>query len=501
MGGCAKQFGNLVGIHKHRGNTQRALLRPARWFLAALFFVGAPAQAWISPTTNVASVFTDLGTCDVDIKSLAGYEFAYVKLMGNTRSAGGSVWKFGAKDTVRPAPTPSEIEASCGLTSVSISSSIGADAASYAAQELMELVLRATDTADGKTYDYVYRLSGGAGTVPVVTRTKTEVVSGPSAQDTQDGNADFSQRQANNILGTTPSMTGFLNGTGIASRNFNLDARNGSFNLRFNGSLLTTGSSKNFAGKTDVWASLLATRSNASTTSGDFVIGYLGAHRFIRENLLIGGMIQFDYGTETESTAGSTGTGRGFMLGPYVAGEIGTSGLRFEGQARWGRSFNTISPIGTYTDGYSTTRWMTRARLEGSVNRGDWTITPNINLTYFNEVQAAYTDSLANSIAAQTITLGEVKLGPDFSRTSILNNGNPLQTRFGIAAVSNFAVSNTAGSQAFPLGEGQIRTRIDFGISTTTSAGWGLSVDGFYDGLGVTDYQSYGGTIKAELVF
>jgi hypothetical protein len=495
----------MVGFRKRGGNARWTRTGPIQWFVAILYAVAmqsAPTQAWVLPSSLVIDSNNDLGTCTLEIKANQNSIQAWIFISGPSygRMSGGAYWA-GTIDTGYATPTNADLAANCGLSAVTISSNIGASG-TYATQTLMELVLQATEDADGMTYDYVYRLSGAAGSAPVLTRTKNLAVLGPSAQESQDANADFSQRQANNILSTTPSITGFLSGgTGIASRDFYLNANDGGYNLRFNGSLLTRGSSKNYAGKTDIWASVLATRSEATTTSGEFVIGYLGAHKFIRENLLVGGMVQFDYGMETESTAGSTGTGRGFMLGPYIAGEVGTSGLRFEGQARWGRSFNTISPIGTYTDGYSTTRWMAQARLEGSLGRGDWTISPNINLSYFNEVQEAYTDGLANAIAAQTITLGEVKLGPDFSHAGTLPNGNPLQTRFGVAAVSNFAVSTTAGAQSFALGAGQVRGRLDFGISTTTGNGWGLAASAFYDGIGIGSYQSYGGTIKAEIKF
>jgi len=321
------------------------------------------------------------------------------------------------------------------------------------------------------------------------------------AQTTQDEISDFLQSQANAILGTTPNVIGYLNGGGVASRNFNLNATNGDFRLNFNGSLLTTGSTKNFTGKTDVWASLLVTRSEASTTAGEFAIGYLGAHRFVSENLLVGGMVQFDYGSETDSATTSSGAGRGFMVGPYIAGKIGTTGLAFEAQARWGRSINTISPIGTYSDEFETERWMARVRLEGSQISGKTTITPNINIAYFGERQAAYTDSLSNAIAAQTITLGEAVIGSEFKRNFILADGNFVQAHFGVSAVTNFSATSTSSSQAFPLGNGRIRGRVNIGAATTTQNGWSLSARGFFDGIGVSGYQSYGGTLKAEKSF
>ncbi|NOX72152.1 MAG: autotransporter outer membrane beta-barrel domain-containing protein [Alphaproteobacteria bacterium] len=321
-------------------------------------------------------------------------------------------------------------------------------------------------------------------------------------QNTQDQITSFVQSRAGNILNTTPSLTGFLDGGfGVASRNFNLQATENNLNLAFSGSLLSRSSTKNYAGKFDAWAQLLAVQTDANTASSQFFVGYLGAHRFISQNLLVGGLIQLDYAAQTDSATGSVGLGRGFMLGPYVAGRFGSSNVLFEGQFRWGRSFNNISPIGTYVDGFTTERWMVRGKIKGSFERGPWTISPNLNLSYFNETQAAYVDSLANPIAAQTITLGEISLGSEFSRVYVMNNGNDLNTRIGLAAVTNFAVSGNNGSQSVPLGTGQVRGRIDLGLSTMSSSGWEISASGFYDGIGISGYQSYGGTMKWEIKF
>jgi len=221
--------------------------------------------------------------------------------------------------------------------------------------------------------------SAGNGNEASGSATSTNII----VDNTQGQVADFLQTKAVSILNTTPDLTDFLNGGfNGATRNLAVSATDGDLYLSFGGSLLNRASSKNYSGKVDVWGKVLATHSEAGTSAGDFIIGYLGAHRFVSENFLVGAMIQGDYGTESDSAAGSSGSGRGFMLGPYFAGAIGNTGLRFAGQARWGRSFNNVSPLGTYTDGYRTERLMARARLEGSFDRGDWTITPHASIAY-----------------------------------------------------------------------------------------------------------------------
>jgi hypothetical protein len=321
--------------------------------------------------------------------------------------------------------------------------------------------------------------------------------------EVQTQTTQFMLKRATNILNTVPDLGGFLSGSfgGVSSRNFNLNITDGSSLLSFNGSLLTHASTQNYAGKTDVWAQIRYVGSDAGTSSSRSLIGYLGAHRFASENMLYGVALQFDLSSENDSAASSSGSGTGFMIGPYIAGKMPNSTLRYEAQASWGKSRNSISPIGTYTDKYNSERWFVRGKLQGSLQRGAWTIDPGISVAYFTDTQQQYVDSLANTIPSQTITLGEVKVGPTFKRDFDMGFTNPVSTKFGISAVSNFAIQNTAGSRAFPLGNGSVRTRLDIGFSTKTRTGIQLSASGFLDGIGVANFASYGATFKLEWKF
>ena len=314
--------------------------------------------------------------------------------------------------------------------------------------------------------------------------------------------SDFTHNRNSNILNTMPDFGAFLTGNGgFSSKGFFLNLEDSSGVFSSAGLLTPYVSSQNFAGKTVVWYQFRAVHSEVNTSAANIAVGYIGAHRFVRPNLLIGGVLQADFATETDGSAGSSGSGKGFMIGPYIATEFKDTALRFEGLTLWGRSANRVSPTGAYTDGYMTSRWMARAKLSGSFQRGLWTIQPHTSLAYFSETQSAYTDSLANLILPQTITLGETKFGAEFSRSFTSQRGNPVALTLGVAAMSNFAVTTNPGSQSFPLGAGIWRSQINLGLSTYTANGWTLSFEGFLDGLGVSNYMSYGGTLRAEIRF
>ena len=61
----------------------------------------------------------------------------------------------------------------------------------------------------------------------------------------------------------------------------------------------------------------------------------------------------------------------------------------------------------------------------------------------------------------------------------------------------NSAVNNGASSQGAVLGTGDLRARVNFGITVVDAQAWSIDVSGFYDGLGINTYYAYGG--KARL--
>ena len=331
---------------------------------------------------------------------------------------------------------------------------------------------------------------------------ETVTVSNDVTTKTAQQISDFTQNRNSNILNTMPDFGAFLTGNGgFSTKGFFLNLEDSSGVFSSAGLLTPYVSSQNFAGKTVVWYQLRAVHSEVNTSAANIAVGYIGTHRFVRPNLLIGGVLQADFATETDGSAGSSGSGKGFMIGPYIATEFKDTALRFEGMALWGRSANKVSPTGAYTDRYMTSRWLARTKLSGSFQRGLWTIQPYTALAYFSETQSAYTDSLANLIPPQTITLGEAKLGAEFSRSFTSQRGNPVALTLGAAAMTNFALTTNPGSQSFPFGAVIWRSQINLGLSTYTANGWTLSFEGFLDGLGVSNYMSYGGTLRAEIRF
>jgi len=311
----------------------------------------------------------------------------------------------------------------------------------------------------------------------------------------------FMQQQTSNILATAPDFGSFLSDNSeFATRNLNVAATPKNMNLSFRGSLIARESSKNYTGKTDIWAQIRAVRSTSGTAVSESFVGWLGVHRFLSRDFLVGAVLVADLTSASNSASPASGSGRGFMIGPYVAGKLGKSDLRFDAEYLWGKAFNRVSPLGTYTDRYTAQRRMVRVRISDSMTRGTWTISPNISLSHFSARQPAYTDGLGNLIPAQSLTIGEFRAGPEFARDFQTGRGGIVHAKFGFSAITNFNVTQVAGTP-FLLGNRTLRARLDIGLSTTAASGWELSGSGFYDGLGIAGYHSYGATLRAYFRF
>lgn len=246
----------------------------------------------------------------------------------------------------------------------------------------------------------------------------------------------------------------------------------------------------------DIWTQIYGARSSAGDARSSLWIGYFGAHYFVNDNTVIGGLVQLDRAAEDNDVLGSSADGFGWMIGPYVAGKIEGTTLSYEARAAWGQSDNSVSPLGTYSDGFDTERWLASAKVQGDFTHGVLTVTPAVQVTYFEETQKAYVDSLANSIPEQTISLGEVRFGPNFSWKMALADDMAVTPSFGVSGVWNFSTSDTIASQGHPLGAEVLRARFDVGLSTVNARGWTISASGYYDGIGVDDYEAIGGTVR-----
>ena len=164
----------------------------------------------------------------------------------------------------------------------------------------------------------------------------------------------------------------------------------------------------------DVWVQLFGAKAEAGSAETTLWVGYTGAHYFINPDLLVGGLLQLDWSDSSDSSANTSSDGFGWMFGPYLAGKVPGQNLFFDARASWGRSHNDLTTASS-TGSFETERWLVSAKLSGLFREDDISIRPAISVSYFEETQESYVDSLSNMIPEQTFTQGEVRFGPTFS--------------------------------------------------------------------------------------
>lgn len=250
----------------------------------------------------------------------------------------------------------------------------------------------------------------------------------------------------------------------------------------------------------DVWTQMYGSKTEFGANKSSLLVGYLGAHIYLHQDIIVGGLVQFDWSEQKNNTTNNSADGAGWMVGPYIAGKLPQYPLYFEARAAWGKSRNSISPTNTYIDNFNTERWMATAQLSGKFEMKNWTISPAASFSYFDETQESYTDSLSNIIPEQRFSQGEFRLGPNFSRDYLTDNGVRFTPNFGISGVWNFDVNNNSNSAGTTLGLDDARARVDTGLTVSSSEMMQLDFAGFYDGIGASD-MSYGASAKLTLQF
>lgn len=251
-------------------------------------------------------------------------------------------------------------------------------------------------------------------------------------------------------------------------------------------------------GRWDIWSEgRFSVFDDNANQSGDFGIVHFGADYLFSQSVLVGARAQLDWGDQAFASTNGSVSGLGVMVGPYATVALSQT-LFLDVAGSLGVSSNDISPIGTYTDQFDTTRWMVDASLVGQFHHGPWTMRPVVTIQYIAEHQQAYTDSLSVRIDDQKVSQGQVSLSPYLGRAWALDGGVHLVSWIEGSGHYAFGRSGTltAGSYADQLDglNASVRAGLDFVLSGGATA----SFSGQYGGMG-TNAHSYGGSLAVSL--
>ena len=247
----------------------------------------------------------------------------------------------------------------------------------------------------------------------------------------------------------------------------------------------------------DVWAEGRLSRATIGDQDADFSIVYLGADYRLRDNVLVGGLVQFDSFSDRDGLQAGEGEGDGWMAGPYVTARLAPQ-LYLEVRAAWGRSDNVLSPLPGQRDAFETDRSLYAGSIFGEAVLGQATILrPVLSVRYLSEEQLGYTDSLGIAIPSQTVDQGEVSFSPRLSHLVEFNNGSTLRPFVQLEGIYTFGADPEGGLVAlipvdFDGLAGQLRGRAETGFDFHADGVLRASLSGFYDGIGSDDFSNYG---------
>lgn len=236
---------------------------------------------------------------------------------------------------------------------------------------------------------------------------------------------------------------------------------------------------------------------------GHFGLVTIGADYVFNRSFIAGVFIQYDTMGQTGDN-GSKVNGNGWMAGPYATLRL-SENLFWQSRVAWGRSSNNVSPYGTYSDSFDTTRWLASTALVGRYQYDNWTISPEATLTYFEDKSGSFSDSFGMPIPGVKTSLGQFKTGPSISYSYVVREDLRIEPRLAAQLIWNFDNSTHAagfgnlGDEA--VGPTGARGRIEGGLRAQAASGTSLDLSASYDGIGASGYSAMTGRAALNIPF
>ncbi|WP_417432766.1 Ig-like domain-containing protein [Hoeflea sp.] len=326
------------------------------------------------------------------------------------------------------------------------------------------------------------------------TASNTLSIANASVEETQKIIARFMQSRATQLVANQPDLTGFLSGSNTGALDLTTKRGRGGFDFAS-----APGAANDNDNNNHVWARLSGSWTEEGTSKTRYAFGVIGSHVKLSPNLLVGGMIEFDFLSQKDEAARIDG--QGWLTGPYFVARSPVHPLFLEGRLLYGQTKNNISPFGTYSDRFETQRLLTQLKVTGEARLGRTTWMPSVQLSYTSDTQRAYTDGLGNHIPVQGVELIQAELGLDVRHQLRLpGNGGALELTGGLAYVGSSNRGSGHASLVVPEyadGHGKVKA----GANYTLRNGAVLAVDVYNDGIGAAGYESYGVQFGFDLRF
>ena len=245
----------------------------------------------------------------------------------------------------------------------------------------------------------------------------------------------------------------------------------------------------------DIWAEAYFANTALGTQRGSFRIAHLGADYRVNSNLLLGVLGEFDDFSNDGPLAAGEAEGNGWMVGPYAMVRLDKN-LFAEVRAAWGKSNNSVSPLGTFVDDFKTSRSFYSGSFIGQFDIGKNTdIRPELTIRHLSDRQKAYVDALNIAIPGQTVDQGDISFRPRIQHTVKLDSGWSLRPFGEVEGIYTF------GTDVNNILDNGVRARIEAGLDIFSGGGFRASLSGFHDGIGSDNYRSSGVHVSLSFGF
>jgi outer membrane autotransporter protein len=183
------------------------------------------------------------------------------------------------------------------------------------------------------------------------------------------------------------------------------------------------------------------------------------------------------------------------MAGPYMTAKLAPH-LYVDARAAWGKSDNTVSPLGTYVDTFKTSRSLYSGSLIGQFDLGSAAqFRPEVTVRYLEERQQGYVDFYGVTIPSQTVGQGDISFRPRLHYTTSVGNGWALRPYAEAEGIYTFGLDRQN------VLTDSLRMRIEGGADLFSASGLRFGLSGFHDGIGSDGFKSTGAHISVSLGF
>ncbi len=245
----------------------------------------------------------------------------------------------------------------------------------------------------------------------------------------------------------------------------------------------------------DVWIKGRYSWMRNGSQRADLGLLYLGTDYRISPDVVLGVLAQFDWTDERDRNAGSNADGFGWMAGPYLVARLHEH-LIFDARGAYGTSDNDVrTTFGARSD-FDTTRWLVRAQLTGDFSIDRFDLNPYVKVLYIEEDRESYTDSFGNRIRSRTVSLGRLQFGPRISTSFDGGNGIIITPHATVSGIYDFDRAGRFTATGQSSSTDRARAKVEGGIGVTAPGGVKVDATGYYDGIGISRFDNYGGSLK-----